>query len=224
VHTVRIGPEPKHKDFTVHQGLLQQSSYFSKLRQNTSGHISLPDQKSTAFNVYVQWLYTKGLYTKPPAPSGAAANNRQQSSSVEWFTLVDAYLLGYKLEDITFRDRVMDGILEWLREVKSSDDLTFILDTADEIYSTVGASGKTNPLRRLVSDIAALKFSDAQIQKISEDHGRQRLPHAFLLDLVSKLSTRIQGAKLVSTMSKTPEQREACHYHCHGIAKCYNMG
>ncbi|KAF1965182.1 hypothetical protein BU23DRAFT_34539 [Bimuria novae-zelandiae CBS 107.79] len=220
VLTVRVGSEPDHKDFTVHEELLKRSPYLSSIRHEMSSYVSLPDQKPATFNIYVQWLYSKRLYTKAAPASNQVAPTLQQPNSDEWLNLVDVYLLGFKLGDVDFQDMVMDAIMDWLRETRDSGSFItptpiVALENVARIYYTLHNTAKDNPLRRLVSDVAALNFSDATIQKICADDGGQKLPRAFLLDLLSKLSSRLQGGR------PFPEARGACHYHCHAEGKCY---
>ncbi|KAL1592742.1 hypothetical protein SLS60_011158 [Paraconiothyrium brasiliense] len=219
--TVRVGREPRHKDFTVHENLLNRSPYLMDIRHHLSTYISLPDAQPEAFSIYQQWLYMRGLHTKttvkevpfgPPDPS-----HRD-----EWTKLTDVYLLGHKLVDTHFQDRVMDGMLEWLDETTvGTYDLAVLLDNVTQIYSVLKDSSENNPLKRLVSDTVSLKFTDAMIQKMIAER-RKELPRSLLTELVSKLSAKSSGGLFSSNKELIhPEFREACHYHCHAEGDCY---
>lgn len=221
VVTVRVGIAPDHQDFTVHENLVKRSPYLMSIYHQSATYIVLPDAQPEAFAIYQQWLYTRGLHTKT-VNMGGAIGLLGPSHGEEWTKLTEVYLLGHKLVDIEFQDRVVDGMIEWLQEVThSAYDLSMVLDSIPRIYTILGEAGEDNPLRRLVSDIIALKFSDAMIQKMAIDRNGEKMPPAFLLDLVLKLSTRLSGPAKFLNASKLPEAREGCHYHCHKEGECY---
>ncbi|KAJ4351248.1 uncharacterized protein N0V89_006587 [Didymosphaeria variabile] len=220
VVTIRVGHEPQHKDFTVHENLLSRSPYLMDIRHKMSTYISLPDAQPEAFSIYQQWLYTKGLHTKTTVKE-VTFGPFDPSHRDEWTKLTDIYLLGHKLVDTDFQDRVMDGILEWLDETTTSIyDLSVLLENVVQIYIALKDAREDNPLKRLISDTVSLKFTDAMIQKMVTDR-KKELPRSLLLDLVSKLSANSSGSLIMSRVSTHPEFREACHYHCHAAGDCY---
>jgi hypothetical protein len=164
--TVRVGREPDHKDFTVHEDLLKRSSYLVDICRQTSNYISLPDARAETFNVYAQWLYSRAIHTK----------TLHQFHSIEWLKLTNAYLLGHKLGDTDFQDRVMDSMLHWLRDPANNfQSLSVLLDNVAQIYTTLKDAGKDNPLRRLTSDIVALKFPNFLIQKMALERNPEQM-------------------------------------------------
>lgn len=162
--------------------------------------------------MYVQWLYTRDLYTRT-----RAGKEGQPEEQGEWHILVDAYLLGRKLRDEEFQDRVMDGIAEWLKEVKDRMELGVMLQNVADVY----ADAEDHALRRFVSDIAAMKFPNEIIQKLGVKGGGKEAPWAFLVDVLVKMSARFQGVKIFEEGNVAPEMRGVCWYHCHGEGACY---
>ncbi|KAL5386053.1 hypothetical protein PMIN04_004595 [Paraphaeosphaeria minitans] len=151
----------------------------------------------------------------------AALGSFHSSHRDEWTKLTESYLLGHKLADIDFRDRVIDGMLEWLNETTNyTYDLSMVVDNIAQIYAALKDPPEDHPLRRLISDIVSLEFTDAMIQKMVIDR-KGELPGGFLLNLVSKLSAKSGTSTPSSNCPKLPELREACHYHCHGKGECY---
>ncbi|KAK7188103.1 hypothetical protein PSPO01_05797 [Paraphaeosphaeria sporulosa] len=119
-----------------------------------------------------------------------------------------------------FRDRVIDSMLEWLDETKNCTyDLSMVVDTIPQIYVALKDSPEDNPLRRLISELVSLKFTDARIQKLAMVR-KGELPRGFLLNLGSKLSAKSGTSTFSSNYPKLPELREACHYHCHRRGEC----
>lgn len=60
--------------------------------------MKLPEDQPGIFELYLQWLYFGKIYYK----------NRHDDGEHE--TLVDAYIMGDKLLDTTFQDRVIDYV------------------------------------------------------------------------------------------------------------------
>ncbi|KAF9739597.1 hypothetical protein PMIN06_009179 [Paraphaeosphaeria minitans] len=200
--------------------LLNRSPYLKDIQHQISTYIPLPDAQPEVFSIYQQWLYTRGLYTKMVVKE-AALGSFHSSHRDEWTKLTESYLLGHKLADIDFRDRVIDGMLEWLNETTNyTYDLSMVVDNIAQIYAALKDPPEDHPLRRLISDIVSLEFTDAMIQKMVIDR-KGELPGGFLLNLVSKLSAKSGTSTPSSNCPKLPELREACHYHCHGKGECY---
>jgi hypothetical protein len=193
----------------VHEDLLKRSPYLIDICRQTSTYISLPYAQAETFNVYVQWLYSRAIHTK----------TFQQVHSLEWLKLTNAYLLGHKIEDTDFQDRVIDSMLHWLRDPANNIQSLFVLlNNVAQIYNTLKDASRDNPLRRLTSDIVALKFPNPSIQKMATERNPDHMPPAFLMDILSTLSQRSIS---FTGDPKMTELREACHYHCHAEGKCY---
>ncbi|KAF2188354.1 hypothetical protein K469DRAFT_566602, partial [Zopfia rhizophila CBS 207.26] len=63
--------------------------------------ISLEPDSTDAFDIYMHWIHRRSV-------SIAACD----TSSNKWEVLLDAYLLGHKLEDADFRDAVTDALFD----------------------------------------------------------------------------------------------------------------
>lgn len=205
---------------------MKRSSYLMSIRHQSSSYASLPDQNPTAFNIYVQWLYSRQLHTKGAIKqTNGAMTSASDPSPVakEWRTLIDVYLLGYKLRDIDFQDKVMDGILGWLREATTTEDLLVVLENVTQAFMALCESPQDHPLRRLFSDVVAFKFTHTAIQKMGSSDGISILPGTFMRDVITKLSSRLQDGKMFGGGHVWPEYREGCHYHCHEQGACYKL-
>ncbi|KAF2654610.1 hypothetical protein K491DRAFT_716975 [Lophiostoma macrostomum CBS 122681] len=222
VKAVRVGLEENHIYYTVHESLLRRTSVFrDQLRNSEStplqiGVLLLPYAKPSAFGIYVQWLYSGRLHTKMKKSPSVTDPLHQR----EWFKLVDGYLIGERMADAEFRDTIMDAMLEWCKEATIQDQKV-LLDNVGDIYSSC-ATG--SPLRQLVSDVSAWHFDDATIQEMRIDN-EVALPYDFVLDTLSKLSTRMQGTGRSPFGTRSPIEggRGTCRYHCHGDKACYRQ-
>lgn len=221
VMTVRVGQAPNHTDFTVHENLLSRTPFLAEAinsKKDSTTYIEIGDHSKSAFGLYLQWLYTGRLHTKP---SKVPLLIYTSPSQEEWHNLTDAYLLGERLGDIKFKDTVIDAMLEWFFETLPKDRRV-VYETAPKVYLRVQAGG---PLRRLISDMAAYHFDDQTIQEMATRQSSLGLPYDFLSDTLVKFSSRMQGSG-ASTMSKIVQPpvfagRGTCNYHCHGDNECY---
>lgn len=218
---MRVGLQPDHTDFTVHENLLSRTPFFADAlnRRNTfTAYIAIGGQQASTFGIYMNWLYTGRLHNKRPKGTSVGSHSPHHD---EWLSLTDACLLGEYLGDADFRDTVIDAKLEWFH-VTPSKERRAILDTAAEVYRKVQTG---DPLRRFISDIAAYHFDDKTIQEIVAKHAGMQLPALFVADILGKLSSRFQGpsAPNFSNVPRPPviAGRGTCNYHCHGDKECY---
>lgn len=191
------------------------------IRHQPSAFISLPDTRPEVFSIYQQWLYTRGFHTKSAVKEAALVPPHPPHCNDEWTKLIDTYLLGHKLVDADFQDRVIDGMLGWLDETTNSTyDLFTVVDDIAQIYAVLEDLPEDSPLVRLMADIVSLKFTNAMVQKLVTDR-KGELPCGFLLNLVSTLSAKSSISILSPDFPKQPELRETCHYHLHKKGECY---
>lgn len=209
--TIRVGHESK--DFVIHEDGRKRSPYLMDPRNQESTFISLRYAHPEDFNIYVQWLYTGRLHTKSTLFEHGA----------EWVRLTRVYLLGLQLGDVDFQDRVIDSMLDWVKDAGNvADRLAVVFDNVAQVYNGTTDSGKDNPLRRLVSDIVTTKLNNPTIQGMTSDQKSREMPTVFLLEVISKLSTRlVANTPLFSKAHLLPELREVCHYHGHKEGECY---
>ncbi|KAF1962175.1 hypothetical protein CC80DRAFT_588771 [Byssothecium circinans] len=217
VTTIRVGPSSSPKDFTVHVNLLTRSSFFTNAlcNQGVSTSITLDSCTAPTFHLYNNWLYTGRLFSKPTIKDAPAVSAPGSQHRKEWIQLTQAYILGVFLEDVEFRDQVMDALLDWFEEVHFAAR-SAPLDNVEDVY---GELAKGNPLRELVSDIAAYHFEHTLVEEMQK---KSDMPAAFLLETLVKMSTRFQGGRSAfGTASPVLKGKGGCKYHCHGEGGCY---
>lgn len=104
--------------------------------------VRLPSLTVNAFETYTQWLHTGRLYTLPTGPSG---------TMTESTNLVLGYLLGDYLQDVNYKDCLIDAIFEWVQKESKNDVMKFLSTTVKIVHNRTGIQDK---LCTLLMDIA----------------------------------------------------------------------
>lgn len=147
--SVAVGQTPKI--FQVHGAILCTSSKFFRkvlkpewmsLRGEDKKPIELtdPEDDPETFTIYVHWLYYKAL---PASVSG-------KPSSGQIARLVDAYLLGEKLMDVSFKNAVMAAIITSFCHSPRSERRFPCTADIEALYDR---TTPTSPLRSLIVDL-----------------------------------------------------------------------
>ncbi|KAF2659814.1 hypothetical protein K491DRAFT_136246 [Lophiostoma macrostomum CBS 122681] len=217
VIAVRVGSNKALKDFTVHEALVRKSSpFFEKALaqdwvESQSRIVKLPTMKPPAFQLYVQWLYSSRLYLRIDEKSKLV----DRSKVIE--CCINAYLLGDYLQDIAFKDTLIDLILEW-------SSMMYVLQAAVLLTKDVYANTPEDSLlRQLLVDLSVWGISP-YAWKISADSAFE-FPNAFLMGVVTGQSKRLSdidpsGVKETG-YSHFKKIKGTCIYHCHRDGPCY---
>jgi hypothetical protein len=206
-----VGAEPKQVDFSVHENLIRSSSRFFDAALNHDWKetqeriIRLPDCNVHAFRIYVQWLYTNQLFTKLQFNQTSAKDGQR-----EWANLVKAYLLGDYLQDIKFKDTIMDAMVDWGHEA-DRECINAPPHSSVEIYQQ---TSNTSPLRKLVVDFTTWSIMDSSHVSMSDF----QFPSDFLAAVVTNLAERFRTGNDVTSDFVG---KKYCQYHCHGERACY---
>ncbi|KAI4940139.1 uncharacterized protein J4E92_001427 [Alternaria infectoria] len=207
VITVRVGCEPNHTDFTVHENLIRASSEFFQAalgrpwRESQERIVRLPECDATVYKIYINWLYTGLLYAVPAGPSSSIG----VSSS-----LVRGYLLGDYLQDADFRDNIIDALVEWNKDAETAQRTSFLsswIGAADDQTCTGG------PLQKLLVDMTVWDTSHAWWTSVIP-----KMPVSFVQDVCVGFSARCRIASIANPLR---QQYKRCTYHSHGDKACY---
>ncbi|OCL08415.1 hypothetical protein AOQ84DRAFT_40631 [Glonium stellatum] len=177
---VHVGKTPDI--FYVHEDLICSSSEFFRnainggWRKSDDRVIQLANDPPDAFGLYIQWLYTKRI------PSGDFENTKSLIEQ-EYAQLGVAYVLGEKLQDLAFKNAIIDALIEVTDILMVSGKPCFPRpDTVRYIYEgTPGPCG----VRRLLVDF--FMYHGDREWAISL---RLNYPKAFLQDLAMSLFLR----------------------------------
>lgn len=176
------------KKYTVHEDLVKPSSEFVRLalrgdwQEASTRVIPLPDDEPAVFSVYLHWLYNGLLHT-----------SRQglmtwSESDAEYEMLVKAYILGEKIIDVTFKNSVIDAILEKVAKNTFNKRLTsLVFDNTPsgsalrrlwmDVYYYAGAAEWLEPTLAgdTISAEFMIEFSRYQMQKRTSPSSSDKL-------------------------------------------------
>ena len=203
-----VGPEPP-VTFSVHENVICSSSEFFKKamsgewKESNERSIRLENDKPEVFQIYMHWLYHCHLPVRIDDP-GLAGN-------AEYVQLANAYILGDILQDVDFKDAVIDAMID-----KSSSNALDghhwfpVGPVIREIYDNTLESSKA---RRLLVDLYTHHGDGAWLYNWA---AQEDLPKGFLLDLAIALLDKREKPELHPSGSP-------CEYHEHapGESFCY---
>jgi hypothetical protein len=128
----------------------------------------------------------------------------------EWANLVKAYLLGDYLQDIDFKDTVMDAMVDWAIEAtrECSDAPPY---SSVEVYQH---TKDNSPLRKIILDFTYWRLVTNFLMSMENF----QYPSDFLTVVVSSLVERIHTVKIVGPNYVS---KGYCQYHWHGDRTCY---
>lgn len=209
---VRVGKEPDHTNFTIHENLLRKASPFFEAalsrdwKESQETVVKLPNGFAPSFQVFTQWLYANRVYAKCVLDGYSDLNE-----GVGWAISVSSYLLGDYLQVSEFKDAVIDSIIDWANQAPSSCKAPS--RSARVIYANIEEDSPSRKitlhftLNRLMSELNAVNVQTG-------------MPVAFLGALVSTMSTRIRTGRFIRFDF---QDRKCCQYHCHQDKMCYEL-
>ncbi|KAK3725222.1 hypothetical protein LTR37_000733 [Vermiconidia calcicola] len=201
-----VGSDGEGVSFYVHPAILQKHSSFFEAalkKEWTSGPqriVDLRDEDPGRFTLYAQWLYTGKLFTKLEPAMGGYKRHAQ------------LYVLGEKLIDRTFLNRVMDAIISARRE--PGEDGKKYHPNASLSSIVYSGTPKCSPLRRFMVDCYARSGSNKSIQLHADEPAK--VDHGFLMDLsAALLANRSASKNHLEEKYSHLERGIPCAYHIH---------
>lgn len=171
---------------------------------STSGSIALKEEDPEVFEVYLYWLYFETLPVRNDSP-GSEGN-------AEYAQLAKAYVLGELLQDVNFKDAVLDAILIKTNS-KASDGQTWFPFGPAFRYIYEGTP-ESSAARRLLVDLYTYHGHGDWLKGWAD----KDLPKEFLHDLaIAALTKRPRPS------ASLEEEKGACGYHEHqpDPSNCY---
>lgn len=164
---------------------------------SSTGSLTLKEEDPEVFEIYLHWLYCQTLPVQNDNP-GFEGNT-------EYVQLAKAYVLGEMLQDVDFKDTVLDAILIKSRS-KASDGQTWF-PVGPAIRYIYDGTPESSAARRLLVDLYTY---NGRAEWLTQWANKDELPKEFLLDLA------------VATLAKRPrppaslaQKAGACEYHEH---------
>ena len=154
--------------------------------------LKLPDDKPENIKVYVAWLYSNHIFTKPEGEV-------DKESEVECDELLDAYIFGDKIQDSDFKDAIIDALIEG-----SEEDETYFIN-ARKIWESTPPGAL---IRRYIVDTFVWEGAEKWLEGVALHLNRD-----FLLELGRALYKRTKSPKDYTGVA--PFVRDPCLYHEH---------
>lgn len=186
----------------AHEGILRKPCGFfdaalnKKWKEGQKRVIHMPDDRADAVYAYVQWLYTGRIFAKTRDADGDPVFN----------PFARLYVLGEKLLDDAFQDRVLSALaVQGEKQMPSFESIEIIYE----------GTAEASPARRWLVDSWVQKAGNKTVEKCKEKGFP--LPPEFQRDLIEafvrrhpmRAVERLQAARLLET-------RMMCAYHKHG--------
>ncbi|KAH7095249.1 hypothetical protein FB567DRAFT_24152 [Paraphoma chrysanthemicola] len=173
---VQIGQSDHRRTFAVHENLLCASSPQLKKRlreipvEHNQKQLSLDCPDPGAFALYVQYLYTGQI---PSKPTSVTASN-------EYTTLCKLYILAYDFEDIPAQNAACDAT--YAKAMESNGDIQNSLPQREHIDIIYSGTSSPCAARRLLVDLYTAYAKDEWLSTHTET-----LPQQFMGELALNL-------------------------------------
>ncbi|KAK5159717.1 hypothetical protein BJ546DRAFT_950332 [Cryomyces antarcticus] len=198
--TVRVGTG--NDEFSVHEELVCASSPFFEAamkphwKEAKDRLVELPEDTAEIFGIYIQWLYTKGIASLPEDPSSDSFLGEGYS------LLASAYVLGEKLQDIAFKNDVVDAIMAESFNLNPNGQRLF--PGCHHIKIIYDGTPKSSLARRLLVDMYVRHGTGTWISDSCTT-----LPRDFLVDLaIAQYQHRTNSKGVVPNMADTSAYHE----------------
>ncbi|KAI4955616.1 hypothetical protein J4E91_001477 [Alternaria rosae] len=176
---VCVGTDPDTAGFFVHETLFTSRSGFfrcaiSQAFRGTEAHVvALPDDDPDTFRLYLNLIYTHQLVTR---------------GTDQWLKLCRLYVLAEKLQDVTSKNHIIDGMYAFFSDIACQPTLSInvqrILPAAATTELYEGTSNQSQA-RELVLDLYADSGNISWL--LSE---QAKLPTEFICDVAVRLLQR----------------------------------
>jgi hypothetical protein len=118
--TIVVGSKDSEEEFSIYADLVKQHSEILEAKLNhisgqAKSKLRMAELSAWSFRIFVAFIYTGYIHTVPVDPSHES----------EWALLRALWKLGQELESITFKDAVVDAMIERYAWLKQFDTLAF---------------------------------------------------------------------------------------------------
>jgi len=195
--TIVICAGEEQKEYLVHTNVLTTSS--SKLlnrmlsndwRETREKRLRLPETQPGVLEVYLHWMYT-GNIILGPEPADASTECQ-----------VELYLLGDYLDDMTFCETIVEGLVELPCGSEHK------LPSATAVRLAWSKTSVDNPLRAVIKEIFLGVPIRSMVNAISNNG---EFPYELIVDLLSALAENDKNYCKRSISRRSDAQiREAC--------------
>lgn len=211
---VVVGAEGLLESFHVHEELLCRTSDFftaalsKDWKESRQKIVRLPEDDPDLFEIFADFLYGGRIHsTKESDTIGNTDDDYYKDPERE--RLARCWILGDKLAAPLFQDASIDAIIQKMVETERAP-----VNLHGIAYLETSGS---NPLKRLVVDIAAWRYTADDFDDSEEDHESQS---QFQRDTIARLRERCEWAQNpgLDVPTGEPWHEDRCeHYHMHSF-------
>ncbi|CAK4031842.1 hypothetical protein AC578_10138 [Lecanosticta acicola] len=196
--------------FHVDEGLLRKNSAFfdAALKKDWAEgqrrKVELPKADPETFNIWVNWLYSRRLFTD------IDADTPKRDDHDTYPRLIEAYTLGDSLMDADFKDAVTDAFSV---HFITPEDNTRWMPHSEDIKDLYERTASTSKLRKL------LIFLVSSLNNVHEVISGEEIP-SYLADLAKFL---FENRNSLPDWKSSSHAVARCEFHEHeeGEEKCY---
>lgn len=203
---VQVNSSTDKKTYIVEKNILvRHSEYFADLlnkRQAGSGahEVFLLEVEPEIFNIFRHFVKTGQIYSKHDGDFESAHSEDGEGTDREWARLIDSWVLGERLRSCSFKDAIVDGIID-----KLCKGDCYSPDMQDDIYPQ---SHKTSGIRKLIVNMAIWNHDKESLAQ----QGCRKDMFRFYFDMVMVM----QEVKQDGMQKKAPYVgQDTCKYHEH---------
>ena len=143
-------------------------------KESETLHVDLPEEDAETFDLYIQWLYTSRIDTD---------EGNDPTRFKQYEVLTKALVLGDKIQDVNFRDVLIDKTIE-LTSTPNSQGIRWN-PTGKNVSRLFEYTPKGSSARQLMLD---LHVTDAGLEWLGSQGGKDEDYHfEFLLELARAL-------------------------------------
>lgn len=208
---VVVGSSKRQQTFYVHKSLLEKhSEYFASAlgkdwKEGPERCLLLADNDPDHFAIFTRFLYCGYIFTSHANDFQPKTEDRVTPHDYEWCRLFDAWKLGDMLLSTSFKDAIVDSVIE---KMKSHGRYPLGLPASTYAHAQADCG-----MRRLCIDIVVWKFSNSELgqEPIHKDH----------VDFWFAVAVALHKVKRTGLTGESPFMSgDACIYHDHGTDGC----
>lgn len=201
-----IGAGADKKTCVLEKDVLEQhSDYFIRTLSMSSSsngayEIVLLEVDPEIFNVFRHFIRSGQIYSSQDDDCKVSSSDDGKTTDREWARLIDSWILGQRLKSCSFKDVVVDGIID-----KVLKEECYPPDIQEDIYPQCH---KSSAIRRLVVDIAMRNHDEETMAK----QGYKK----YLARCYFDLAKAMHAYKKDGFPEKAPYQgQDTCKYYEH---------
>jgi hypothetical protein len=184
------------------------SGNWKEKEENT---VKLPDHEPEDFGIYAKWLYAGRIFMSKSGDIYKTKNKQTGETiknSLEYSRWGRLYMLGDFLQDIDFKDAIVDAMIDLIIL-----DNSWPSNLSSKVYPY---STMASPHRKFVVDV----FSRST-EKNLDNMRNNDLPSGFLVDLILAKNSKKDDKNATNETWLKP--KNACDYHEHTMSgfPCY---